>query len=130
MSIEKPNFDMKTKSKKSALSDRNNSIRNTPKPKYLTHTVVEKFIQESVIDEIIKNNLLIKLKKCPDGALQNFIDNIDKKIATVIKEMSPEKQQDNLRQGSNEVTIEDMIALRKNISEQAAKEFEIGPSSS
>ena len=75
MSIENPNLDMKTKSKKNNLSDRNNSIRNTPKPKYLTHSIVEQFIKESVTDDNIKESLFIKLKKCPDGALQNFIDN-------------------------------------------------------
>lgn len=130
MSIENPNIDMKTKSKKNNLSDRNNSIRNTPKPKYLTHSIVEQFIKESVADDDIKESLFIKLKKCPDGALQNFIDNFEKKIASVISEMSPKKEKESLQQITNEVTIEDMIALRKSLSEQSIKEFESGTSSS
>ncbi len=124
MSIENSNFDMKAKPSKTNLSDRNNSIRNTPKPKYLTHSIVGKFIEDSVADESIKQKLLIKLKKCPDGALQNFIDNIENKIALVISEMSPKKEKNDLIKDTNEVTIEDMIALRNSLSEQASKEFE------
>ncbi len=130
MSIENSNFDMKAKPSKTNLSDRNNSIRNTPKPKYLTHSIVSKFIEDSVADENIKQKLLIKLKKCPDGALQNFIDNIENKIALVISEMSPKKEKNDLIKDTNEVTIEDMIALRNSLSEQASKEFEDESSSS
>lgn len=123
MSIENPNFDMKPKQKKPNLSDRNNSLRNTPKPKYITHSIVSQFIEDSVSDEIIKEKLLIKLKKCPDGALQNFVDTIEKKIASIIEDMSISKNKNDLPQKSNEITIEDMIAMRNNLSEQASKEF-------
>ena len=130
MTIENQNFDMKSKVRKNTLSDRNYLIRSQVKPKYLTHSIVEQFIKESVADDDIKENLFIKLKKCPDGALQNFIDNFEKKIASVISEMSPKKEKESLQQITNEVTIEDMIALRKSLSEQSIKEFESGTSSS
>ena len=125
MSIEKQNFDLNSQQKKLNTSDRNDLLRKIPKPKYLTHDMVAKFINDSVNDENIRTNLLVKLKKCPDGALQNFVDNIDKKIATVISEMSPKKEKkNNLPQKTQEITIEDMIALRNSLSEQANKELE------
>ena len=120
MSIEKQNFNLKTTSKRSMLSDRENLIRSMPKPKYLTHEIVANFIKNTVDDEEIIEKLIKKLKNCPDGALQNFINTIEIKIAQVINEMSPKKE--NLHQSSNEVTIEDMIAMRNNLSEQANKE--------
>ena len=124
MSIEKQNFDLNSQQKKLNTSDRNDLLRKIPKPKYLTHDMVAKFINDSVNDENIRTNLLVKLKKCPDGALQNFVDNIDKKIATVISEMSPKKEKKDLPETNKQVNIEDMIALRKSLSEQANKEFE------
>lgn len=123
MSIENHNFDLNNQSKKPNLSDRNSLLRNTPKPKYLTHDMVAKFIKDSINDVNIKENLLLKLKKCPDGALQNFLDNIDKKIATVISEMSPKKEKNDLIKIAKEVTIKDIIALRSSLSEQSSKEF-------
>ena len=73
MTIENQNFDMKSKVKKNTLSDRNYLIRNQPKPKYLTHDIVTNFINKSLDNDMVRSKLLIKLKKCPDGALQNFI---------------------------------------------------------
>jgi hypothetical protein len=120
MSIEKQNFNLKATSKRSMLSDRENLIRSMPKQKYLTHEIVVNFIKNVVDDDIIREKLIKKLKNCPDGALQNFINTIEDKIAQVINEMSPKKE--NLPQKPSEVTIEDMIAMRNSISEQASKE--------
>ena len=124
MSIENQNFDLKSQPKKQNLSDRNSLLRSIPKPKYITHDIVLKFINNSVNDNIIKEKLILKLKKCPDGALQNFVDNIEKKIAQVIQEMSPKAEENNLNCKPKEITIEDMIALRNSISEQATKEYD------
>ena len=62
MSIEKQNFNLKLPSKRSMLSDRDNIIRSMPKPKYLTHDIVTKFINDTVQDEQIREKLIIKLK--------------------------------------------------------------------
>lgn len=124
MSIENPNFDMKHKQKKTNLSDRNNSIRNTPKPKYITHSIVFQFIEDHVSDEVIKEKLFIKLKKCPDGALQNFVDTIEKKIEIILQEMSHKNDKKNLQRNPQEITIEDMISIRNKLSQESVKEFE------
>jgi hypothetical protein len=124
MTIENQNFDLKSQPKKPNLSDRNSLLRTTPKPKYITHDMVVKFINDSVTDEIIKEKLIIKLKKCPDGALQNFIDNLEKKIFDVIKEMSPKQEKNNLLDKEEKITIDDMVALRNSLSEQSAREYQ------
>ena len=124
MTIEKHNFEMKPNIKKTTLSDRNYLIRNQPKPKYLTHDIVIKFIEESISDEAIKERMLAKLKKCPDGALQKFIDNFESKISAIISEISPKKEKKDLPSGPKEITIKDMIAMRNSLSDQSNKEFE------
>mgnify|MGYP003342869244 CR=1 FL=1 len=64
-------------------------------------------------------------RSCPDGALQNFVDNIERKITAILHEMSvSDVDANNLSQKTQEITIEDMIALRNSLSEQANKELE------
>lgn len=124
MGIENNKVDLQAKPKKSMMSDRNYLIRNQPKPKYLTHDIVAKFVKDNIVEEDIKQKLLEKLKKCPDGALQNFVDNIDKKIEIILQEMAPKSDKQNLHKSSQEITIEDMISMRNRLSEESIKEFE------
>jgi len=124
MGIENNKVDLQAKPKKSMMSDRNYLIRNQPKPKYLTHDIVAKFVKDNIVEEDIKQKLLEKLKKCPDGALQNFIDNIDKKIEIILQQMAPKNDKQNLQNNSQEITIEDMISMRNRLSEESIKEFE------
>lgn len=124
MSIENQNFELKAKPNKTTLSDRNYLIRNQVKPKYLTHDIVVDYIKSVIIDEKIKKLILIKLKKCPDGALQFFLDNIENKITEAIASMSPENKKNDLQQKPKEITIADMNAMRNSLSEQSGKEFE------
>ena len=124
MGIENNKVDLQAKPKKSMMSDRNYLIRNQPKPKYLTHDIVAKFVKDNIVEEDIKQKLLEKLKKCPDGALQNFIDNIDKKIEIILQQMAPKNDKQNLQNNLQEITIEDMISMRNRLSEESIKEFE------
>lgn len=124
MTIENQNFDMKSKVKKNTLSDRNYLIRNQPKPKYLTHDIVTNFINKSLDNDMVRSKLLIKLKKCPDGALQNFIDDFDENVSSIIAEMSPKSEKKDLHINPKEITVEDMNAMRNSLSELSGKEFE------
>ena len=124
MTIENQNFDMKSKVRKNTLSDRNYLIRSQVKPKYLTHDIVADFIDKSLDDDNLKSKILIKLKKCPDGALQNFIDNFDKNVSLIIEEMSPKPEKKDLHINPKEITVDDMNAMRNSLSEQSGKEFE------
>jgi len=124
MGIENHKVDLQAKPRKSMMSDRNYLIRNQPKPKYLTHDIVAKFVKDNVVEEDIKEKLLEKLKKCPDGALQNFIDNIEKKIEIILQEMAPKSDKQTLQKSCKEITIEDMISMRNRLSEESIKEFE------
>ena len=124
MSIENQNFELKIKPNKTTLSDRNYLIRNQEKPKYLTHDIAINYIKNVIIDDKIKKIILIKLKKCPDGALQFFLDNIENKITEAIASMSPENEKNDLPQKLEEITIEDMNAMRNSLSEQSGKEFQ------
>lgn len=123
MTIENQKLDLNSQHKKANLADRNSLLRSTPKPKYLTYDMVVNFIKDSALETNVKEKLLLKLRKCPDGALQNFMDNIDKKIASVIAEMTPKKDKQNLPLDSQGITIDEMVSLRNKLSTESTKEI-------
>jgi hypothetical protein len=62
------------------------------------------------------------LNKCPDGALESFVLNIEINISKIIEESLPKQEKKNLKKKPDTITMDDIIAMRNTISEEAKQE--------
>lgn len=124
MSIEKSNFNFGSNVKKSSMSDRNYLLRNQGRSAGWTHDSVKKLIEAKIQEEKVKQKMLQNLNKCPDGALESFVLNMENNISKIIEESYPKQEKKNLKKKPDTITMDDIIAMRNSISEQSTKELE------
>jgi hypothetical protein len=122
MSIEKSNFNFGSNVKKSSMSDRNYLLRTQGRSSNWTHDSVKRLIEAKIQDEQIKQKMLQKLNKCPDGALESFVLNMEINISKIIEESLPKQEKKNLKKKLDTITMDDIIAMRNTISEEAKQE--------
>jgi hypothetical protein len=122
MSIEKSNFNFGSNVKKSSMSDRNYLLRTQGRSSNWTHDSVKRLIEAKIQDEQIKQKMLQKLNKCPDGALESFVLNMEINISKIIEESLPKQEKKNLKKKPDTITMDDIIAMRNTISEEAKQE--------
>lgn len=122
MSIEKSNFNFGSNVKKSSMSDRNYLLRNQGRSAGWTHDSVKKLIEAKIQEEKVKQKMLQNLNKCPDGALESFVLNMENNISKIIEESYPKQEKKNLKKKPDTITMDDIIAMRNTISEEAKQE--------
>ncbi len=117
--IENSKFNVKPPMKVKNISDRDAAIRKIGNRIIWDHSMVQNLIIGKVEDLKIRAGVIAKLKQCPDGALEKFVENIDRKIEQVIREQNPTPQRsvsDMEKQESSGVSVQDLLNIRNSMS--------------
>lgn len=127
MDFEKNNINMGAIKPKNKLPDLENALRNKPHLIPWTSKMVEDLIVGKVEDLEIRKIVITKLKKCPDGALQNFVKKIEQKIYEATLEISQKNAQNKpkkLTKTKTEYTVDDILKIRDQIFDSEEQEQE------